>query len=249
MAKGSRGGKRSGNSSIAASAASATLTLAANPVQSISATFNSFMTLSDDDKAKAINVAISQGVPAHLLDNDFQRFIYNMKLNDKPEVVDAAAFAKLGGETVYRTVNAGYDRVNDIGYNAIDISKQIQYGTITRVSDDWKSALGRGLYFANDWSSSAVYGDTRGNVNKTAMVKGKLNSNARKIDFYTAQSNMRAEINNRTKLGRALENMRTIDAVSIYALSKGYNVLVGHNAYRNVLNRQAVTMCDSIDPI
>ena len=85
MAKGSRGGKLSGGGSgvtLTPPNTQQTTPQNAQPVQnaqntpqSMSTQFNDFMKMTDDQKADVIDSMISQGVPAHLADNSFQRFI------------------------------------------------------------------------------------------------------------------------------------------------------------------------------
>ena len=275
MAKGSRGGKRvqayinaggrfpahfarthgingagvGGGSGTTGGGGSSDTVQQVQPATSISADFNAFSQMSDDDKADVITSMRKQGVPAHLAQNDFQAFIYNIGLNDKPDVVDDATLNKMSGTTIYRTVNNHYDRRNDISYNADQIAKQIQGGSITRVSETGGSVYGRGLYFADSKSGSAAYGGTRGNVKRTAQVRAKLNSNARIINHSNAAVGAQKEIAKGTKLGKALAKCDYDSQASIYALCKGYNVITSGRGYYNVLNRQAMTMSKTISPI
>lgn len=220
-----------------------------NVPQSMSATFNSFMSMTDDDKADVIDAMVSQGVPSHLSNTDFQKFIYNIGLNDKPQLVDDATLNAMSGKKMFRTVNSVYDSKNDLGYSATDIAKQIQTGKVTRTSDNGGSVYGRGLYFANDLRSSTAYGNTRGNVKKTAVMSMKLNSNAKVINYYSAYSDMQKEIRSGSKLGKTLSKVDRDSAVSIFALSKGYNVIDATNGYYNVLSRQAITMSKTVNPM
>lgn len=215
--------------------------------QSMSASFNAFNAMTDDDKADVISNMTKQQVPDHLSDTDFQKFIYNINLNDKPQLVDDATLAGMSGTTMYRTVNGVYNKKADISYNADQIAKQIQSGRITRTSDDGGSVYGRGLYFADSLGSSTSYGKTRGDVKKTAVVSMKLNSNAKVISHSSALSGMQAEIASGSKLGKALAKCDYDSRVSIYALSKGYNVISSGHGYYNVLNRQAITMSKTIN--
>ena len=203
--------------------------------------------MTDDDKADVISNSVKQGVPSHLSQTDFQKFIYNSGLNDKPDVVDDATLNKMNGTEIFRTVNNVYDRKNDISYNADQIAKQVIAGRVTRTSDNGGSVYGRGIYFASSISDSTAYGNVRGNVQKTAVIKGKLNSNARIADYYTISNQMHAEISSGSKLGRALARCDSSSAVSIFALSKGYNVISNGRSYLNVLNRNAITVSDKID--
>ena len=100
MAKGSRGGQRAGGTLSGGSSLQQQQTPQAQQQQvqvddtqqasAFSTDYNTFMAMSDDDKADVISNAVSQGVPAHLSQTDFQKFIYNSGLNDKPDVVDDA---------------------------------------------------------------------------------------------------------------------------------------------------------------
>lgn len=211
-----------------------------------SADYDKFMAMSDDDKADFISANVKQGVPAHLAQNDFQRFIYNSGLNEKPAVVSDATLDTMTGTEIFRTVNNVYDRQNDISYTAPQIAKQVTQGRHTRVSDTGGSVYGRGIYFADSYSSSTTYGSTGGNVNKTAVIRGKLNSNAKVINHSSAVSGARQEMSRGTKLGRVLSKCDSASQASIYAMSKGYNVISSGHGYLNILNRNAITVSSDI---
>lgn len=213
-----------------------------------SATYDAFMAMSDDDKADFINANIKGGVPDHLADNSFQRFVYNSGLNEKPDVVSDATLDTMTGTEIFRTVNHIYNRNKDLSYTAPQIAKQVTAGRHTRVSDDGGSVYGRGLYFADSYSSSASYGKTRGDVKKTAVMRGKLNNNAKVINYYTASQGASKEIASGSKLGKTLRKCDSDSRVSLYAMSKGYNVIASGHGYLNVLNRNAITMSSDIKP-
>lgn len=264
MAKGSRGGQRAGG--LTSGAGNIQPTINAQQIQqgqqtqqtqvdntqqasAFSTDYNTFMAMSDDDKADVISNAISQGVPAHLSQSDFQKFVYNSGLNDKPDVVDDATLDSMNGTELFRTVNNVYDRQNDISYTADQIAKQVMAGRVTRTSDNGGSAYGRGIYFADNKSDSSVYGNTRGNVQKTAQIRCKLNSNAKVIDYNSAIRGCNREITSGSKLGKVLYKVDDDSSVSIYAMTKGYNVITSGHGYYNVLNRNAVTMSKTISSI
>ena len=211
-----------------------------------SADYNKFMAMTDDEKADFISANIKQGVPAHLAQNDFQRFIYNSGLNEKPDVVDDATLNKMTGTEIFRTVNNVYDRNNDISYNADQIAKQVMAGRATRVSDTGGSAYGRGIYFASSYGESVTYGNTRGNVKKTAVIRGKLNNNAKVMSYSNAVNGAQKEIASGSKLGKVLARCDSASRPSIYAMAKGSNVLSSGHGYLNVLNRNAITMSKDI---
>ena len=216
----------------------------------MSTQYDAFMKMTDDQKAAAISTAISQDIPDHLNKrSDFQKLIYNLGMNDKPQVVDDKTLNSMNGTEIYRTVNSIYDRKTDLSFTAPQIAKQTQSGKITRVSSDSSAVYGDGIYFANSKSSSAVYGNTRGNVQKTCMMRAKLNSNANVINYYSAASGASREISKNTKLGQTLKKCSNSSRASIYALSKGYNVIDAGNGYYNILNRNAVTMSQNVNAI
>ena len=152
----------------------------------------------------------------------------------------------MNGTEIFRTVNNVYDRQNDISYNADQIAKQVIAGRVTRTSDNGGSVYGRGIYFADNKSDSTAYGNVRGNVKKTAVIRGKLNNNAKVANYYTMLSQMSSEIRSGSKLGKALAKCDSDSAVSIYAMSKGYNVISNGRGYLNVLNRNAITVSSNI---
>ena len=254
MAKNSRGGK--------VGTASATLPPPAQSdttppkiddtqqAQPMSTQYDNFMKMSDDQKAQAISDAISQDIPDHLNKrSDFQKLIYNLGMNDKPQVVDDKTLNSMNGTEIYRTVNAVYDRQTDLSFTAPQIAKQIQAGKITRVSSGGTAVYGDGIYFADSKFGSASSGNTRGNVQITCMMREKLKGNAKVISYYSAQSGISNEIKNNTKLGKVLNKCNRTSQASIYALSKGYNVIDAGNGYYNILNRNAVTMSQTVNQI
>ena len=211
--------------------------------------YNNFMAMTDDEKADFISANIKQGVPAHLAQNDFQRFVYNSGLNEKPDVVSDATLDTMTGTEIFRTVNNVYDRQNDISYNANQIARQVMAGRVTRVSDNGGSVYGRGIYFADSYSESAYgYGNTSGNVKKTAVMRAKLNNNAKTISYSQARSGAMKEMSSGSKLGKTLSKCDGSSQASIYAMAKGYNVISSGNGYLNILNRNAITMSADIKP-
>ena len=257
MAKGNRGGQKA-NTAVAGSG-NIQPTQKAQPTQpqvddtqqasDFSVDYNKFMAMTDDEKADVIGDAIGKGVPDHLSQSDFQKFIYNSGLNDKPDIVDDATLNSMNGTEIFRTVNSVYDSGNDISYSADQIAKQVMAGKVTRTSDSGGSAYGRGLYFADTLrESSSVYGNTTGDVKRTAVMRAKLNNNAKVIDSYDALTGAQKEINSGSKLGKVLAKCDITSAESIYAMTKGYNVITSGNGYYNVLNRNAMTMSSTVKP-
>lgn len=214
--------------------------------------YTAFMSMSNDDKADFIDSVVKQQTPVFLADNAFQRFTYNSRMNDKPQLADDKTLDSMNGTEMFRTVNSTYNPKTDIGYRADEIAAQIAKGSVTRVSDTGGSVYGRGIYFATDYSSSAAYGNRSGNIKQTAMLRAKLNSNAKTITYHNATSGLSREISSGSKLGRSLGRIARNDhasAVSLYALSQGFNVIDNQRGYLNVLNRNALTVSSTVKPM
>lgn len=253
MAKGSRGGQRG----ISASASLSSLNQQASTPQiddttkagSFDKEYDDFTKMTEDERIDAITQVIQEDVPAHLSNTDFQKVVYNLGFNDKPDLVDDSKLDSMNGTELYRTINGIYDSRNDINYTPTDIAQQIQMGSTTRTSDNGGSAYGRGIYFADSYNDSAGYGNKNNDITKTAMIRAKLNSNANVMDYYTATRGARSEINSGSKLGKMLAKCDSASQSSIYALVKGANVVNNGTGYYVILNRKAVTMSKDIKPI
>lgn len=223
------------------------------PVQPIqqnqpSASYDAFRKMTDDQKADVIMQARQTQVPVFLADNDLQKVLYGLKLNDKPTVVDDSVLDTLPGRELFRNVNATNDLANRIKYSAQDVAQQTIRGSVTRVSDTGGSVHGRGIYFGDSYGSSAVYGKTRGNINQTAVVRAKLNPTAKTISTHAAASGVKTEIASGSKLGKALAKINSTDRTAIWSLAKGYDVMVASNGYHVVINRSALTMSRDYKP-
>lgn len=263
MAKSNRGGKRtSGAAGLSGAGGTPIATQSGvqhqaqiddtQQAQPMSASYDSFMAMTDDQKADAIEQSISQGAPAHLSQSEFQKFSYNQNLNDKPQVVDDSVLDGMTGTELFRTVNFVKDTDHGLTYTATDIANQVMYGTKTRYSDNGGSAYGRGIYFADDYGeSTGFYGNVRGNTTQTAVMRAKVNSNAKIINHSAVQRGLQSEISSGSKLGRTLSKISRRDrqsAESIYAISKGYNIIISGHGYFNILNRNAITMSSTVKP-
>lgn len=217
--------------------------------QAISASYDAFLKMTDDQKADVIAQARQTDIPLFLADNDLQRVLYGLNLNDKPTLVDDAVLDKMPGKSLYRTVNATNDAKNRIKYSADEIGAQVIKGSVTRVSDTGGSAYGRGIYFADSYSDSAAYGYTQGDIKKTAVVRVKLNSNAKMISAPAADRGAVQEINSGSRLGKVLRQANSRDRSALWALAKGYNVMQVSNGYHVVLSRTALTASKEIRPM
>ena len=185
---------------------------------------------------------------AALYDSPVQRMIYEAGLNGKPEVVSESQFRKLSGQTLYRTVNSAYDSARDVNHPADQIARQTLMSAYNRIGG---GIYGDGHYFDTTRSGSTSYGHTTGDVTKTAVMKAKLNANAKTISEGQLQRMLAREPkqlrdamhvpNSRSPRYRSSDNN-----LSAYALYKGYNVIQVSGGYHVVIDRSALTFSSSI---
>ena len=212
------------------------------PIQQnqLSASYDAFRKMTDDQKADVIMQARNTQVPIFLAQNDLQKVLYSLKLNDKPTLVDDSVLDSTPGKELFRTVNATNDQTNRIKYTATDVANQVIKGSVTRVSDTGGSVHGRGIYFADNYSDSVAYGNRIGNVNQTAVIRVKLSPSAKTVSTTVAANGVAKEINSGTKLGKALSKVGRQDQTAIWALAKGYDAMVGGYGYHVIINRSAL---------
>ena len=213
-----------------------------------SASYDAFRKMTDDQKADVIMQARNTQVPIFLAQNDLQRVLYGLKLNDKPTLVDDSVLDSMPGKSLYRTVNATNDPTNRMKYGADEVANQVLRGSVTRVSDTGGSVYGRGIYFADDYRDSVSYGNRSGNIKQTAVIRTKLSPTAKTIDVWKADSAAMNEISSGSKLGKALSKLQVKDQSAVWALAKGYDAMVAKNGYHVIINRSALIASKDIKP-
>lgn len=207
--------------------------------------------MTDTEFEKYANSIKGIDMPVHFDSADTQKFIYAMGLNGKPEVVDQTTFSKMSGTTMYRTVNEFYDKSTDVYMSAPQIHNQLMKSAYNRIG---AGTYGDGFYFADNFRGSASYGNTKGNVQKTAIISMKLNKNAKVIDYSTLNRMLSKESASVRNAIGGLKDMYDQrkggdGAISIYALRKGYNVIHNGSSYYNVIDRSAMTILNQVKPI
>lgn len=217
------------------------------PQPVISANFDAFRKMTDDQKADVISQAAKTQVPVFLADNDLQKVLYGLKLNDKPTLVDDSVLDTMPGKELFRTINASANQQYRMKFNATDIAQQTIRGSVARVSDSGGSVHGRGYYFADSYHGSTAYGKTRGNASQTAVVRAKLSPTAKTISTSSAAAGVSREIASGSKLGRALSKINSTDRTAVWSLAKGYDVMVAGNGYHVVVNRSALVASKTIN--
>ena len=266
MAKASRGGKRGASGSLGGGSSVSISGLNPNPLQGAptvtptqvipptaqqvmqgnvlpqgGVSFDKFQQMTDDEKADVITSALGVGVPMFLEDSALQKFAYYTGMSDKPTTVTDSQLDKMKGTSLYRTVDNAYNRRTDMGYTSTDIYKQIRDGDYTMYSDSGGSAHGKGIYFADSFGGSAVYGNGQ---KTTLMMRAKITS-GNTISESKLRSDYQSALNRRDKLALACSNADGSSARNLYGLAKGYSV-VDAGSYKVVLNRGALSMSDKV---
>ena len=213
-----------------------------------STSLDTFRKMTDDQKADVIMQARNTQVPLFLAQNDLQKVMYGIKMYDKPTLVDDKVLDSTPGKELFRTVNATSDPTNRIKYTATDVASQTIKGSVVRVSDTGGSVHGRGVYFADNYHASVVYGNRSGDITKTAVVRVKLSPTAKTISTHAAASGVAREINSGSKLGKALSKVGQTDRTAVWSLAKGYDAMVASNGYHVIINRGALIASKDIKP-
>lgn len=259
MAKSTRGGKAGSSSftTIPTFAAAAQPAPQPQPVPQpviqpapqpvISANFDAFKKMTDDQKADVITQAAKTQVPVFLAQNDLQRVLYGLKLNDKPTLVDDSVLDTMPGKELFRTINATSNQQYRMKFTATDIAQQTIKGSVARVSDTGGSVHGRGYYFADSYRGSTAYGNRMGNAAQTAVVRAKLSPAAKTISESSVNTGLSKELSSGSKLGRALSKIGRQDQTAVYALAKGYDAIVASNGYYVVINRSVLVASKTIN--
>lgn len=211
-----------------------------------SASYDAFRKMTDDQKADVIMQARNTQVPLFLAQNDLQKVMYGLKLNDKPTLVDDSVLDSMPGKELFRTVNATNDPVNRIKYTATDVANQVIRGSVTRVSDTGGSVHGRGIYFADSYHGSTPYGNRKNSINQTAVVRVKLSPKAKTISTSAAARGVTKEINSGSKLGKVLARIGHQDQTAVWSLAKGYDAMVASNGYHVIINRSSLVASKDI---
>ena len=178
--------------------------------------------------------------PYGFYDNDFQRLVLQLGLNDKPQVMSAREFnayvKRTGAEVLYRGVS-GQD-------------------VITRFNDSPNNHVGNGVYgdgnyFAPDKAIATRYARTAartsGKGGSGAVMTAALSPNARVVDYNTVEreisrhnARLRASLKHAGSAGTRTYSSNI--GISQMALKMGYNVVRKPGFADIVLTRDAVVV-------
>lgn len=174
---------------------------------------------------------------------DTQRLVANIpELNRAPQVVDAQSFSRLPGDTIYRTVNSNASET------AVDVCGRTMMSDVTTIGE---GRMGDGFYFHSSLTSSqSIYGNTSNNIQRTATMSAKLNSNAKVVSESRLQTMLSREPAAIQTAVHGMGHGGSWDRDSgyiAYALYKGYNVVSDGRIY-NIIDRGAATWSGNVIP-
>lgn len=212
---------------------------------------DSLVGMTDDQLTQVYLDSQKVGLPNHLgdVDDKTQRFVFQIGLNDKPMVLDTAAFNQFMSDNnisqaqiLSRSVNGGTLRTSSGSTRNLSAQDVVDMMTQSRLNyiggKHGGQAYGAGTYFDQNGGGNTGYGSGR-TVNavlnpKTARVV--TDSNLRKLAVAFDRSH--------PKFAKATGGYSTSfrnNNMSIYALAMGYNVIKDDTgSYHNVIDRKAL---------
>jgi len=192
-----------------------------------------------------------------------QKIFYANNIIDKPTIVSEEEFEKNSGAELYRAVNAIMDENGNVIVSPEKMAKSVMCDDHTRLAGNRANAFGDGLYFAEDRAVAEQYGkhDT---IDKTAIMKAKFKKNAKIATEHALVEQLSREKETgkiTPELEKTLSDLgvdfRTLknpvgyffsrSALSVYALSKGYDAILGKKGKTNILNRSCLIMTEKIE--
>ena len=211
---------------------------------------DSLTNMTDDQLAQLYASSQAAGLPNHLGDADdkTQRFVFQIGLNDKPMVLDTAAFNQFlsdnnisQGQILSRSVNGGTLKTSSGSLRNLSAKDVVDMMTQSRLNyiggKHGGQAYGAGTYFDQTGGRNTGYGQTT----VTAVLNPKT---ARIVSSSDLAKKAAAFDRSHPKFAKATGGYSAAfynNNMSIYALVLGYNVIrSSHNNYHNVIDRKAL---------
>lgn len=211
---------------------------------------DSLVGMTDDQLTQVYLDSQKVGLPNHLGDADdkTQRFVFQIGLNDKPMVLDSAAFNQFMSDNnisqsqiLSRSVNGGTLKTSSGSLRNLSAKDVVDMMTQSRLNyiggKHGGQAYGAGTYFDQTGGRNTGYGQTT----VTAVLNPKT---ARIVSSSDLAKKAAAFDRSHPKFAKATGGYSTAfynNNMSIYALVLGYNVIrSSHNNYHNVIDRKAL---------
>lgn len=212
-----------------------------------------FASMSDDDIANLIEASKYVDMPNHLADvtDSTQKFVYKANINEKPTVLDDAAFdayVKQNGysksEILARSVNSASYRVGGVSYtlSAQDTHDMVMNGTFNYIGGKYGGQVyGAGTYFEMNGGRNSGYG--------SLTMRGVLKKDARVISKSNIDSEWNKYIKKNPKTGAKMSSISK-GSMSMKALIMGYSVITSASGnsknssgdYYNIIDRSALVL-------
>ena len=211
---------------------------------------DSLTNMTDDQLAQLYANSQAAGLPNHLGDADdkTQRFVFQIGLNDKPMVLDTAAFNQFMSDNnisqsqiLSRSVNGGTLKTSSGSLRNLSAKDVVDMMTQSRLNyiggKHGGQAYGAGTYFDQTGGRNTGYGQTT----VTAVLNPKT---ARIVSSSDLAKKAAAFDRSHPKFAKATGGYSTAfynNNMSIYALAMGYNVIKdATGSYHNVIDRKAL---------
>lgn len=220
--------------------------------------------MSDDQLATLINSAVGVDMPNYLADikDTTQNFVFAAGLNEKPLVLDKAAFDQYmkdnnisQSQIMSRYFDSGKEKSTNTpatySKTANQVSDIIKYSRLNYIGGKvGGQAYGGGTYFDMNGGGSTGYGGT--------AMTAVLSKNAKIIDKPTLLKQIPSWEKAHPKAAAAIRKLDRStgggvnnfhnNSMSVYALAMGYNVISastmhkGKAGYHNVIDRSALVI-------
>ncbi|MDD3337794.1 MAG: hypothetical protein PHS82_02945 [Lachnospiraceae bacterium] len=207
--------------------------------------------MSDAQLAQAFTDSQNAGLPNHLDDaaDITQRFVFHAGLNDKPQVLDTAAFNQFmqnnnisQSQIISRSINGGTLKTTSGGSRNLtpqDVSDMMMYSRLNYVGGKLGGqAYGAGTYFDMNGGRNTGYASGK-------TVTAVLNpATAKIITDRQLQQKATAFDKSHPQFAKATGGYSSSfynNNMSVYALAMGYNVIKdATGSYHNVIDRKAL---------
>ena len=211
----------------------------------------SFTQMSDAQLAQVFLDSQKIGLPNHLDDaaDVTQRFVFHNGLNDRPEVLDAAAFSQFMADNnisqnqiIARSINGGTLKTSAGGSRKLtpkDVADMMMYSRLNYIGGKHGGqAYGAGTYFDMNGGGNTGYAGGK-------TVNAVLNPKTAKIITKSALTKLATAFDrSHPQFAKATGGYDTgfyNNNMSIYALVLGYNVIKADiGGYHNVIDRKAL---------
>lgn len=207
--------------------------------------------MSDAQLAQAFIDSQRGNLPNHLDDaaDITQKFVFHIGANERPQVLDAAAFSKFMADNnipqrqmLSRSIDGGTLKTTSGGSRALtaqDVADMMMYSRLNYVGGKHGGqALGAGTYFDMNGGGATGYGSGK-------TINAVLNpKTARIITKTNLLQKARAFDRSHPQFARATGGVDSAfhnNNMSVYALAMGYNVIKNDiGGYHNVISRDAL---------